>query len=124
MILLKKIKDGEVIIYNEDVDTTIHPFTNKPVKAGDFQYLLVDDNMYRMMKIHMPEEIEFVKNISAEKKKEEEIKVEVVKPKVKEVKKPVVEKEKEIEIKIIKPKVKQKAKAKKKTAKKKATKKK
>ena len=112
MILLKKLENKKEVLYKEDLDT-IHPSTGNPIKAGDWQYLLVDSNMYRLMKLNMPNEIEYVKTIS-EAPIVEEIRVEVIKPIVNEeekpkdkveVIKPVIKKEvvEEIEVEVIKP---------------------
>jgi len=114
MILLKKIQNGKDIVYESDSDV-IHPFTNKPIKKGDFQYLLVDKIMYNMMKIHMTNEIEFVKEITEEVAKSKEVKVKVIEPNIKK------EAIKEVKVKVIKPKVKAKTTKKKTVTKRKRT---
>ena len=42
MILIKMLKDGEPLLYEEGIKGKIHPGTGEEVKKGDYKYMFVD----------------------------------------------------------------------------------
>ena len=88
MNLLKLLQNGEPQLYDAPIKGSTHPGTGKPIKKGDWKFLLIDDNMLRVFKNASGIEFEVVgknynhtpKSNTPKESEEGSIKIKVIEP--------------------------------------------